>query len=99
MSRALLILLAICGVVVSGNEATAQKPENFTVLDPYHPWGINNRGEIVGGYTEAFVRLHGFLLAKGSVTTIDGPPCQVPSTVETQTLATRVNNRGQIVGN
>ena len=59
---------------------------------------INDRGQIVGSYSEntAFVigperRLRGFLLDRGRFTRID-----VPGAVGTQ--ASGINNRGQVVG-
>ena len=59
---------------------------------------INNRGQIVGIYSENTPlvkdpggRRHGFLLARGKVTRID-----VPGAVETG--ASGINDRGQVVG-
>ena len=53
--------------------------------------GINNRGQVVGGYLDAEGRPHGFLWDKGRFTTID-----VPGAVATQ--ATDINDRGEMVG-
>jgi probable HAF family extracellular repeat protein len=53
--------------------------------------GINNRGQVVGGYLDAEGRPHGFLWDKGRFTTIDGP-----GAVATQ--ATDINDRGEMVG-
>jgi probable HAF family extracellular repeat protein len=53
--------------------------------------GINNRGQVVGGYLDAEGRPHGFLWDKGRFTTIDVPGA--PNTV-----AFGINDRGQIVG-
>ena len=52
-------------------------------------YGINSRGDIVGGYTVDGVN-HGFLLSKGKFTTIDYPGCVVCS------LAA-INDQGDIV--
>jgi probable HAF family extracellular repeat protein len=35
--------------------------------------GLNDRGQVVGEYTDADGRFHGFLWDKGRFTTIDGP--------------------------
>jgi probable HAF family extracellular repeat protein len=58
------------------------------------PGSINNCGQIVGDYTEddADATLHGFLRdARGRFTTIDLPGAKA-------TVASRINDRGQIVG-
>jgi uncharacterized membrane protein len=55
------------------------------------PYGINNRGQIVGGYDTAGFAVHGFVLDRGRYTTIDVPGAS-------RTLALRINARGQILG-
>jgi YD repeat-containing protein len=56
------------------------------------PYGINNKGEIVGNYDDAAGNVHGFLRKRhGRFTRIDVPGAK-------QTSATRINDRGQIVG-
>jgi probable HAF family extracellular repeat protein len=58
------------------------------------PTGINNRGQLVGYYLEADAdaTYHGFLRdARGRFTTIDLPGAKA-------TVASRVNDRGQLVG-
>ena len=55
------------------------------------PYGINNRGQIVGGYDTAGFAVHGFLLDRGRYTTIDVPGAS-------RTIALRINARGQILG-
>ena len=52
--------------------------------------GINNAGQIVGGYTDA-TGTHGFLDINGTFTTLNFPG-------STYTEATGINNLGQIVG-
>jgi hypothetical protein len=84
-------------MVLGGIQVVAAASDQFVVLDPYDPRGINDHGEIVGGYGDAN-SLHGFVLTKDAVTLIDGPPCPVPSRFGPQTLALGVNNRGQVVG-
>jgi probable HAF family extracellular repeat protein len=54
--------------------------------------GINERGQIVGFYSDAATGLrHGFLWEEGELTTIDVPGARA-------TEASGINNRGQIVG-
>jgi probable HAF family extracellular repeat protein len=71
----------------------------YTTIDPpgtvfTNAFGINDRGQIVGGYFNADSNEHGFLLRGGQYTTIDEPnagPCG-------ETEADGINARGQIVG-
>jgi probable HAF family extracellular repeat protein len=53
--------------------------------------GINDSGQIVGGFDDATGTAHGFLDTGGSFTTIDVPGA-------TNTFANGINNSGQIVG-
>ena len=53
--------------------------------------GINNRGQIVGDYGDAGGTVHGSLLDKGALTTIDVPGA-------TSTEAGGINDHGQISG-
>jgi uncharacterized membrane protein len=55
------------------------------------PFGISNRGQIVGGYDSAGFAVHGFRLDRGRYTTIDYPGAS-------RTLALRINARGQVLG-
>jgi hypothetical protein len=55
------------------------------------PYGINNRGQIVGGYDTAGFVIHGFLLDRGRYTTID-----VPGALRSSAI--KINARGQILG-
>ena len=55
------------------------------------PYGINNRGQIVGGYDTAGFAVHGFVLDRGRYTTIDVPGAS-------RTIALRINARGQVLG-
>ena len=72
MRRIPIVLLLMFGMVVGGSQAVPAASDHFIVLDPYDPRGINNRGEIVGGYTDAH-GLHGFVRSQGTVTLFDGP--------------------------
>jgi uncharacterized membrane protein len=79
---------------------------HFTTIDPpgaaNHPGpsftanddqaaNINDRGEIVGGYSDASGITHGYLLNHGHYTILNDPN-------GTFTFATGINDRGQIVG-
>ncbi len=88
------------GQAMLGNAGNGFLLDNgvFTTID--HPdagpetaaVGINNRGQIVGGYVDAGGIAHGFLLdKKGDFTTINAPGALV-------TGAFGINNRGQVVG-
>jgi uncharacterized membrane protein len=58
---------------------------------------INNRGEIVGNYTDGNDVQHGYILAKGRVTTIDHPRAtDAPNLTATRVVG--INDRGQLVG-
>ena len=63
------------------------------------PFGINDRGEIVGTYDDAEGRSHGFVWERGRHRTIDAPGA-TGSTPEgfSGTGAFGINDRGQIVG-
>ncbi len=53
--------------------------------------GINNRGDIVGDFTDPTGAIHGFLLSNGAFTTIDVPGA-------TDSFAIGLNDLGAIVG-
>jgi probable HAF family extracellular repeat protein len=52
--------------------------------------GINDRGQIVGGYTGSHIQ--GFLYSGGTYTLLDLPPLAIASSAD------GINNAGQIVG-
>lgn len=54
------------------------------------PFGINDRGQISGGYYDAEGKQHGFLFERGSYKTLDAPG-------RTDNIAWGINNRGEIV--
>ena len=66
---------------------------NYPGADSTSAFGINARGDIVGGYVAADGVSHGFLLHKGVFTSID-----VPNALGTNE-ARAINARGDIVGN
>jgi uncharacterized membrane protein len=55
------------------------------------PLGFNNRGQVVGFYSDADGAVHGFLLDEGHFTTLDVPGFAT-------TMAWAINDKGQIVG-
>jgi probable HAF family extracellular repeat protein len=59
--------------------------------------GTNNHGAVVGGYTGADGKEHGFLLERGRMTVIDHPDAP-DDPAATNTAASDINDRGQIVG-
>jgi probable HAF family extracellular repeat protein len=54
--------------------------------------GINDRGDLVGDYTDALGAVHGFELSRGAFAVIDPPDGGTLSSAQD------VNNRGEIVG-
>jgi probable HAF family extracellular repeat protein len=68
----------------------------YTPIDPpgssiSQAEGINNRGDVVGVFSDDAGN-HGFLLRRGQLTTIDKPPAG------STTGAFGINDRGSIVG-
>ena len=55
------------------------------------PSGINNNGDIVGGYARTFTNYQGFLIHNGALTTINAPGAST-------TFLSAINDLGQIVG-
>jgi hypothetical protein len=54
------------------------------------PFGINDRGQISGGYYDAAGRQHGFVLDRGRYKTLDAPG-------RTDNIAWGINDRGEVV--
>jgi probable HAF family extracellular repeat protein len=81
-----------------GNYTTIVANNPFSTYTSTGPNGINNAGQIVGGYaTDERGPTHGFLLSGGSYTTID-----VPGSVNgpfTGTTIAAINNAGQMLVN
>jgi uncharacterized membrane protein len=84
-------LMALGLLVGLAADAKAQPTYSFTTLDWRWANGINASGQIVGYYYDAADRIYGFLLDKGSYTTLDVPGA-------TNTIAYGINDSGQIVG-
>ncbi|HEY6944254.1 MAG TPA: hypothetical protein VI431_03870 [Candidatus Acidoferrum sp.] len=60
--------------------------------------GINPAGDIVGTYSDAVGKQHGFLLSRGQFTTIDVPGALVGATGSLPTVARGIGPSGDIVG-
>jgi uncharacterized membrane protein len=76
-------------VLDRGRFTTVEAPEAANQTLAY---GVNNRGQIVGGYDDADGVAHGFVRDKrGRFTTYDVPGAYA-------TIITRINDRGQMVG-
>ena len=72
-----------------GRYTTVEAPNAATTTFAF---GINNRGQIVGGYDDAMGRAHGFVRDhRGRFTTYDVPGAFA-------TVVSRINDRGRIVG-
>jgi probable HAF family extracellular repeat protein len=56
---------------------------------------INNRGQIVGIYSDSRRRQHGFLFERGRYTTLDAP--RPINTYAMGNVASNINDRGEIV--
>src|SRR5215467_6886668 len=88
--------LVFCLVLGQASAALAADYEFTTIDFPgahfSETLGINNVGEVVGAYGAAGPE-HGFLLSRGTFSTID-----VPGIVVTEENAAGINNRGEIAG-
>src|SRR6516162_8409298 len=78
--------------------AFADSIYSFTTIDgpvgyDTSAYGINNSGQIVGGFTASDALIHGFLYTGGSFTFIDDPRDRA-----IYNEANGINNSGQIVG-
>ncbi len=71
MRHPLLISLLLIGLALGGAQLAWPVSYDFTTIDVPHSvttsaLGINNQGEIVGGYSDASFINHGFLLSRGT---------------------------------
>jgi uncharacterized membrane protein len=96
------VLLLSVSMLIGDALVWAQKPINYSFApfaatfpgtDHTNPLGISDRGQIVGTYHVALGGRFGFLYDRGVFTSID-----VPFLGQHETVATDINNRGQIVG-
>src|SRR5688572_17899709 len=83
-------------LILLGLDSAAAVAQTYTAIDCPESFDtgardINDRGDIVGICEDANGR-HGFLLRKGVFTLIDAPDAPL------LTLATGINNRGDVVG-
>jgi probable HAF family extracellular repeat protein len=83
----LVILLLTTPRVVAADPVVFDVPGSVNTV----PLDINDRGDIVGSFTTADGRQHGFLWSRGELTIIDAPNAL-------STAVTGVNNRGDMVG-
>jgi probable HAF family extracellular repeat protein len=95
MHRSLLSAVLSLSILLSTLVAAQDVSYTFTPIDvpgsiSTVTTGINNRGQIVGFFSDA-TGTHGFLTNGATFTTIDVPDSQ-------STQAFGINNRGQIVG-
>lgn len=75
-----------------------QEGKDFLIIDfpgalATNPTGINNQGQIVGGYIDADFIWHGFVLIDGIFTTVDYPYHET-----TGNFLWDINDRGEAVG-
>jgi len=96
-----IVHLAMFAMVVSGGVETAVADTiySFTTIDgpvgyDTNAHGINNSGQIVGGFSSLGASIHGFLYTGGSFTILDSPREGAAIFNE----AHGINNSGQIVG-
>lgn len=93
--RFLLLTSSLVLVAISGKAAaTAYKMTSIdypNAIGTNVLGGINDRGDIVGAYTDPNKKVHGFLFSNGTYTTIDVPGAAI-------TQARGINSRGDIVG-
>jgi uncharacterized membrane protein len=97
VSLVALSLMVSVSLMGSVRSATQADQWTFTSIDVPDAISTNARaisptGEIVGIYTSADNKVHGFLLSQGQFTTIDVPDA-------TATRALGINRLGEVVGN
>ena len=86
-------VVAICAHGQNGKDASQfrYRTIDFPGAKATEAFGINERGDIVGDYTDATGNVHGFLLRNGTFTSIDYPGAILTST-------RGINDAGVIVG-
>lgn len=110
-SRRILWFATFAAVVLLLPDMAAAQSFNFTSIDvPCSNCpngiarrtavsGINPGGDIVGVYTDAVGKQHGFLLSGGNFTAIDVPGALVGGSGTLTTVARGISPSGEIVGN
>jgi probable HAF family extracellular repeat protein len=96
MKRQIRLYLLALGILGARFTVLADGPAITSIDYPgatsTQAWGINNRGDIVGFYTLADQRTHGFLLTSdGNFSSVDFPGAA-------STSAVAINSYGDIVG-
>ena len=91
----ILVVLVAFGLILTAGAAAASDP-TFTTIDVpgaigTQAYDINSEGDIVGLYTDAGGKMHGFMLSNGNFNIIDFPG-------STMTRAYGINSRVDIVG-
>jgi uncharacterized membrane protein len=92
-----VLVLTFSLVFLVMNALAAEKTYNMIRIDYPNAiatsilGGTNDRGDIVGAYTDASRKIHGFLLSDGVYTTLDVQGAAI-------TQARGINSRGDIVG-
>jgi probable HAF family extracellular repeat protein len=94
----LIGLVALVGstALAQTNAQTSQPPYQFKSIDfpgaaSTQAFGINERGEVVGAYTDTGGNSHGFQLSDGRFRSIDFPGA-------ISTTARGINDDGEVVG-
>ena len=82
-----------------GHFSTIDFPGAAGTIAGTNAWGINDRGEIVGGYHDSNGKSHVYLRRHNQFTTIDFPTTVDPNAVDTAPLGSKggINSGGDIV--
>jgi uncharacterized membrane protein len=82
-----------------GHFSTIDFPGPAGTIAGTNAWGINDRGEIVGGYQSSNGQSHVYLRRQNQFTTIDFPNAVDPNVVDTAPLGSKggINSGGDIV--
>lgn len=90
-----LFMVMLAAVLTAGVTAGTASPRYVVLQVPGYeqtiPYGVNERGDVVGGAIDASFAFHGFLYRDGEYSIIDVPGA-------TTTIPTAINERGVVVG-
>src|SRR5437764_14931362 len=89
--RTLALAAMLCALAPMSWGRVAVKTIDFPGAIATEAMSINDRGDVVGFYTQSDATMHGFLFSQGAYSSIDFPGA-------TLTGAMGINNNGQIVG-